>query len=112
MWSTCTLLQGEVTDFRFFALFRVLLGVFLSMVHSPGLGILRDSFPPSYRSTVNSVYAFASFLGGGIASLTILLIEKYGWRSDYEIVGLTGIVLGILCVTLVSDPERGYFEKK
>lgn len=82
------------------------------MVHSPALSIIRDSFPPSYRSTVNSVYSFASFLGGGIASLTILLIEQYGWRQDYDILGLSGITLGVLCLALISDPERGHFEKK
>ena len=82
------------------------------MVHSPALGIIRDNFPPSYRSTVNSVYSFSSFLGGGIASLTILTIEMYGWRHNYDILGMSGIMLGVLCLVMIRDPERGNFEKR
>lgn len=47
-----------------------------------------------------------------MASLTILLIENFGWRADYDIQGLSGILVGVLCVALIQDPERGYYEKK
>ena len=111
-WSACTLASGEVGDFTIFCLLRVLYGTFASCVHPPAYGIIRDSFPPQWRTTAISIYSFSGFLGGGIASFSIGLIQAYGWQQDYDFVGITGIIIGILCVTLVEDPERGKFDKK
>lgn len=73
-------------------------------------GIIRDNFGPGYRASANSIFLSAGFLGGGIASLSIQLIEKYGWKFDYDVIGVTGIILGIICLTLLEEPKRGQYD--
>ena len=79
----------------------------MAAVHPPGLAIVRDTFPPNYRATVNSIYSFADFMGAGIASFSLLLIDQVGWRNDFKISGYAGILIGILLIALIKDPERG-----
>lgn len=111
-WSLCTLLAGETDNFGIFVASRVIMGAFFSFIHPPSTGIIRDNFGPSFRATANSVYLFAGFLGGGLASLSIQIIERYGWRAAYDAIAISGILLGILCLTLVQEPERGRLDKQ
>jgi hypothetical protein len=39
------------------------------------------------------------------------LIENYGWREDYEITGLFGIIFGAAALFYLKEPVRGNFEK-
>ena len=107
LWSGTTLVQGEVDDFYTFAAMRVLFGVFVSAANAPAYSIIRDMFPPNYRSRANSFLSFASYLGGCLSSLSILFIQKFGWREDYDITGLIGIILGIACLFYIAEPKRG-----
>ena len=56
---------------------------------------------------------FPSMVYGGVslASLSILFIKKFGWREDYDLTGVFGILFGILCLTVIKEPERGRFDK-
>ena len=108
-WSSITLVSADINNFQLFCALRVLFGCVASTGPAAS-GIIRDNFGPSKRATANSIFSSAGFLGGGIASLSILLIEKYGWQVDYEVVGITGIILGILLLTLIKEPERGQFD--
>ena len=83
---------------------RVALGVFSSAANPPAIGLIRDYFPPNYRSTANAVYTTSVYFGGSLASLSVLLIENLGWREDYEIFGVVGITFGILLLTILKEP--------
>jgi MFS family permease len=104
LWSACTFASGEVNNFAVFITLRILFGVFTSTCNPPALSLLRDYFPKNYRSTANSVYLFGVYLGGSLASLSVLFIKEYGWRQDYEITGLVGIVASILILGFLQEP--------
>lgn len=101
LWSTTTLVSGEVDNFSVFVGMRVLLGVFSAAANPPAFSLIRDYFPPNYRSTANSVYAFSLYGGVCLASLSILFIKQFGWREDYDLIGAFGILFGILCLTFL-----------
>ena len=111
LWSSTTLISGEVDNFYVFIGMRVLFGMFSAAANPPAFSLIRDFFPPNYRSTANSVYAFSHYGGVCLASLSILFIKKYGWREDYDLTGVFGILFGILCLTVIKEPERGRFDK-
>ena len=52
-WSGCVALTGFTDSFTVFVLMRVLLGVFESITNPVSYSLLRDIFPPDYRSTAN-----------------------------------------------------------
>jgi MFS family permease len=101
LWSSTTLISGEVDSFWVFVGARVFLGVFTASCQAPALSLIRDYFPPNKRSTVNSIYSASTYLGAGLSSLSVIFIKNYGWREDYDITGGIGILLGFILLFTV-----------
>jgi len=83
LWSATAVGAGAFNTFGSFVLMRFLLGAFESACNPASYSIIADYFPPSYRSTANAIETSGSYVGGGIASLSVILIAKYGWRAMY-----------------------------
>ena len=62
---------------------RFLLGGFESACNPASYSIIADYFPPAYRSTANAIETSGSYVGGGLASVGVVLIKLYGWRVMY-----------------------------
>lgn len=112
MWSAITFIEGTSDSFGMFAGLRVLFGIVSSLCYPNAIGLLRDYFPPKYRSTANAVFGSSVYLGACVASFSVLLIENYGWREAYEVTGAVGMTLGALCLTLLREPQRGRHDLK
>lgn len=107
VWSMTTVISGSTHSFLVFASMRVLLGVFESANNPLAYSLIRDLFPPDNRSTAQSVYMSSIYFGGALSSLSILLIQKIGWRGDYELTGAIGVLAGLLCLFILNEPTRG-----
>lgn len=112
LWSLTTVLAGYVDSFEAFAIMRVLLGILESANNPLAYSLIRDYFPPELRSTANSIFTSSIYVGGAFSSLSILLIEKFGWRGDYEITGGIGIIAGVIGLIALEEPIRGQFESR
>ena len=89
---------------------RFLLGAFESACNPASYSLIADYFPPAYRSTANAIETSGSYVGGGIASICILLIKAYGWRAMYQTIGVAGMIMGILIMLLIKEPQRGRYD--
>lgn len=112
LWSTSTFLSGAIHSFWVFFLMRFLLGVFESAFNPAAYGLISDYFHPEYRTTANSLYNGAIYLGGALSSLATLMIEGLGWRGTYMLIGAIGIGAGLLGLILIMEPKRGKFDVK
>lgn len=112
LWSLTTWVSGEVDSFEIFCIMRVLLGVFSAACNPPALGLIRDYFPPNSRTLANSIFLASDYLGVCFSSLSIILIKQSGWREDYKVTGIFGIVLGAITLFYMREPIRGNFELK
>lgn len=110
LWSTTTLLTGLIDSFPLFFLFRFLLGIFESAFNPCAYGIISDYFHPQYRTTANSLYNGAIYLGGALSSLATIMINGLGWRGTYILIGSVGIGAGILGLFFIMEPKRGAFD--
>jgi MFS family permease len=110
LWSATSVGAGAINSFAFFILMRFLLGAFESACNPASYSIIADYFPPSYRSTANAIETSGSYVGGGIASFSVILIAKYGWRAMYKILGYMGIFVGLASIILIKEPKRGVFD--
>jgi hypothetical protein len=45
------------------------------------------------------------YLGGGLASLSIILDSSIGWRNTLFVIGGLGVVISGMCYFLVSEPR-------
>lgn len=111
VYSGSTLVAGSIDDYSTFALMRITLGLFSVAAYAPAVSLIRDYFPPNLRSRAVAIFLASDFIGCSLASLTILAIENFGWRADYQAVGAFGVISGLAMVTLVQTPERGKFDK-
>jgi MFS family permease len=112
LWSLTTLLSGIIDSFGAYCAFRVLLGIFEAPFNPCAYSVISDYFHPEYRTTANSIYNTAIYLGGGLSSLGSLMIGRVGWRNTYNVIGATGIGVGILGLIFIMEPTRGKFDKK
>jgi sugar phosphate permease len=55
---------------------------------------------------VNSIWNSGIYIGSAISSVAIIGISKIGWRSTYNVFGIIGVVIGILTLILVREPEK------
>lgn len=121
LWSAMTALSGLARSFgQLFAL-RVGVGVGEATLGPSAISLIADAFPRERRGTAMSVYMLGTFLGSGIAyalgayvvgvtasqsGWTLPLVgEIRPWQTVFFIVGLPGLLIGVLAMTM-RDPPR------
>lgn len=86
------------------------MGVFQSAYNPCAYGMISDYFHPQFRTTANSLYNGAIYLGGALSSLAVIMISGLGWRGTYILIGAIGVGAGFLGLFLIREPERGTFD--
>lgn len=78
----------------------------ISSVHTPAsISLIGDYFEHENRSKANSIYVAAISFGIGLANLTSLINNTFGWRLCSLIVSLIGVALSLFGLT-IYEPER------
>jgi hypothetical protein len=49
--------------------------------------VLADYFPGSKLCTANAILVAGAYIGAGLCSLNILLVNNHGWRSCLNMLG-------------------------
>ncbi|MEO8026604.1 MAG: MFS transporter [Bryobacteraceae bacterium] len=122
LWSLFTAGCGLVRNFGQMLLCRVGVGVGEAALSPSAYSLISDYFPPDRRSTALSVYGAGIYLGSGLAFflggivvnlasgknyLLPLLGEIRGWQMIFFLVGLPGLLLAPLLLTVREPVRRG-----
>jgi len=110
-WSLTTFLSGYVDSYDVFFIMRFLLGFFCSFLNPCAYSIISDYFDPSTRTFYNSIFNTQVYIGGALASISTLMINAWGWRLTYEIIGYIGFLSAFLMILFVWNPPRGRFDE-
>ncbi|KAJ1474188.1 major facilitator superfamily domain-containing protein [Baffinella frigidus] len=89
-WSLATLGQGVATTFDWVLGGRALTGAAQAFLTPAAFGLIADRVPNSRLSTANAFYSSGVYLGGALASLSILLDNSLGWRDTSLLCGGIG----------------------
>ncbi len=92
-WSVATAGQGLANSFDTVLGARALTGMTQAFTNPAAYGLIASTFPESRVSTANSIYSSAVYVGGALASLTILLDNQIGWRDSSIAIGVRQIVV-------------------
>ncbi len=130
IWSLMTAACGLVKNYVQFFLARVGVGVGEAALSPAAYSMIADYFPKRKLATAMSVYSMGIYLGSGLALLLggfvaelaekqriwelPLVGEVYSWQMVFFMVGLPGLLIALLLLT-VKEPERrltGYGQKK
>ena len=68
--------------------------------------MMADIFPKGWRQRANSVYYSGQYIGGGISSLFILTVMRFGWRISMAQMGCGVVALGLLGLFGLTEPKR------
>jgi len=106
--ATCGV-TGFIDSFFLLGAMRVLHGMLNSSSNPLSFSLIADYFPPENRATANSIIQAGNYIGVGVSSFSILLITQFGWRMQYGIMAALSGILGLACMALIKEPERGRY---
>ena len=112
LWSSTTLVQALFPDIVVFSAMRFTLAIFQSTGNPLMYSLLRDLFPPSKRVLTTSIVGSTVNLGVALSSLSLIIIDTFGWKVSYYVTASYGIFIGIVAVLVLREPTRGQFDKK
>jgi len=108
VWSFLTALSGFASSYA--ALFFARMGVGAAEAGgSPTImSLIADLFPAHRRSSAIGVCYMSTAAGVSLSFLVgSAVAAAYGWRSAFWIAGVPGIILTVLVLKLLHEPNRG-----
>ena len=107
IWSAFTALCGMAVGFWTLFLARVGVGVGEAGGTPPSHSIISDYFKKSELGRALGIYSIGSVVGvmaGHV--LGSLLVQNFGWRYAFILLGVPGVFLGALIFFTVREPKR------
>jgi MFS family permease len=106
-WSAMTALCGVAANFVQLVLFRMGVGVGEAGCLPTSHSLIRDYFPPSLRTTALALFGLGLPLGG-LAGMIAggFIVDRFGWREAFLILGAPGVVLAVIVWLVVREPPR------
>lgn len=111
VFSLMTVLSGYVTHYWQLLLARLFTGVGEAGTAPSINSIISDLYPPEKRASALAFYAaglnvglLIGYFGGGY------IAEHYGWRNAFLAAGIPGLVLVVLLLLTVREPQRGFVD--
>lgn len=107
VWSLATVGSAFATNYGQLALARCILGVGEATYGAIAPTLLLDLFPKRFRSRLLSYFYLAMPLGSALGIMVGgAVAQRHGWPNAFLVVGLPGLALAFLALTL-PDPVRG-----
>lgn len=106
--ATCGL-TAALNSFFILSAMRVVHGMLNTCSNPLSFSLITDYFPPENRATANSIIQAGNYIGVGISSFSILLINQYGWRAQYHIMAALSTIFGLATILFVREPMRGRY---
>jgi MFS family permease len=100
-----TILQAFITNFISLVPLRSVLGFSQGFTNPAAYTLIADLFPTQLIGRINGIYSGGIYLGGGLASFSILIDEMYGWRNTMVFIGLVCLLSSLLSSVFISDPR-------
>lgn len=108
IWSGMTAACGMAGNFAHLLAARVGVGIGEAGSSPPSHSMIADLSPPAQRSTALSVYSVGVYAGAMIGLiLGGYVVQHYGWRETFFVVGLPGLVIAALVRFTIAEPRRG-----
>jgi MFS family permease len=112
VWSAFTALSGLAQNALHLAFSRVGVGIGEAGGSPPSHSIISDYFPKEKRASALSIYSLGIPLGQMFAFLAGgYVLQEFGWRNAFFVVGVPGILLAIVLKLTVREPIRGVHDR-
>lgn len=107
LWSGATALCGFAGSYVHLLLARVGVGIGEAACTPPSHSALSDYFPPNRRATALAIYSLGIPIGTMLAAFGGgWLVQNYGWRAAFIMLGAPGLLLALIVKLTVREPPR------
>ncbi|MCI0361603.1 MAG: MFS transporter [Planctomycetaceae bacterium] len=126
-WSLMTAACGLARNFWQLALARIGVGIGEASLSPAAYSLIADYFPPERRSTALGVYGMGIYIGSGLALVLGGLVIRFAsaqesfvlplvgavrsWQVVFFVVGLPGLLVALLLLTIREPLRQGVTEK-
>ncbi len=108
MWSLFTIAAGFAKSFPQLFIARMGVGITEGASAAPLASLLSDYFPREKRGRAMSMFSLGGVAGIGAGMILGGLVgQHYGWRVALIAAGVPGVLLAILVMLTVREPQRG-----
>ena len=112
VWSLFSAATAFVTSFSQLVGARLMLGVGESINTPAGMRWIRFNIPESRRGFAVGIYMAAAKVGPAVgAPLAAWLLDRYGWREMFMIIGFGALIWLIPWLLIVKDDDRELEQK-
>lgn len=128
IWSIMTSFGGVAKNFGQFFVTRLGVGVGEATLSPSAYSMIGDYFPKNKLATAFGIYSMGIYLGTGIAIIIggfllkfsadgevwnlPLIGEIYPWQSVFLMIGIPGIIVMLLMLTVKEPKRKGVTENK
>jgi len=107
VWSVMTACTGFIAGIWQLVVVRLLMGAGEACGTAPSNSIIADRFPPERRPLALALFGSASPLAFILFfPLAGWIAQTYGWRRMFIAMGLPGILLALVLIFTVREPQR------
>ena len=102
VWSLALALQGSPwSSFPLVWICRVVQGIAMAFTGPQAISLLADAFPGPKLAFATSFYSTGVYIGGSLASLSMIANARFGWRATFLSISAVGVVmsLGLAAIT-------------
>jgi predicted MFS family arabinose efflux permease len=108
LFSAATLACGLATRFSQLLIARLVVGIGEAGTSPPSHSMIIDLYGPKSRATAFGIFS----MGPNIGMLTAFVFGgwitgEFGWRATFLTAGVPGIILTLLLLLTVKEPDRG-----
>lgn len=108
VWSFMTAITGYTKGYFDLLLARVGVGIGEAGGTPACNAIIADYFPADRRSMAMTVFALGAPIGAWLGSdIAGYVSTLHGWRAAFMVLGVPGIVLSLIILLTIKEPERG-----
>lgn len=107
VWTLATIFQSQAQTYNEVLIARVVMGGACAFATPAAYTLIAEKISKDKLAFANSLYGSGVYLGGALASLSLLLDENVGWRWTFGVIGGFGVAATIVSgILLPSDGER------
>lgn len=109
VWSAMTAACGLAGNFGQLLAARIGVGIGEAGSSPPSHSMIADLYPKESRSTAMAIYSIGVY-AGAMLGLVVggYVVQHYGWRMTFYVVGLPGLVIALLVRFTIGEPRRGH----
>ncbi len=108
VWSAMTAFCGMSQGYWQLLLARIGVGVGEAGGTPSCNSIVADYFPAGRRAMAMTIFALGAPIGAWLgADMAGYVAAEYGWRMAFFVLGIPGVLLAIVIMLTIKEPERG-----